>query len=320
MSEGRAASLDGSLLAQKGAAEPAIQDDSLLVLSLDEHRPGLEGPAVVSEDNQQNDITGLAAVASNRLDGLKARLTPILPRVWLLVAGVAAVAVIAILWPAGNTENSSPVVAESTSGAVPSVETISPSLKLRLTAAPEVTETKDVSPTPLATTVALPALAALAVTEPSKHEVAAAEPAVTETPTEPASGSVVLANAPSSETAPPVAGVNPSPEIPATIPKSVSPVPLPRAKPEVSVAPAGRYAVQLASIASEKRANEEAFRLQKHLAGILSGREIMVEKAVVAGKGTRCRLRASGYRSYAEARAACTRVVQFKVNCLAVRR
>jgi hypothetical protein len=166
----------------------------------------------------------------------------------------------------------------------------------------------------LVTTIAVPATAALVVVEPP-----AVNPVI-KTPASPSGDTTVLANAPSSETSPSTSGVNPTPEIRTTLPKTVSPVPVPRAKPDVAAATVGPYAVQLASIASEKRANQEAFRLQKHLGGILSGREIKVEKAVVKNKGTRYRLRTSGYRSYADARAACKQVAALKVNCLAIRR
>jgi len=323
MSGGHPASLDGSLLARKGAATPAIPDESPLVLHLDEHRREPGAPAAGSEDQPPNETAGLAAVASNGLSRIMARLAPISSRVRLAVIGVAAIAVIAILWPSDNSGNSSPVGAESTSGAVPVVEADSPGLKRNMTAAPEVPVKQADSPTPPTppvTAVAMPASVALAVTDASNGEAATVEPVIAKTPTAPASGSVILVNVPPGETAPSVGGVDPSPEIPATVPKSVSPVPVPRPKPKLAVAPAGLYAVQLASIAVEKRANTEAFRLQKYLGHVLNGREIRVERAVIKGKGTMYRLRASGYESYAEARAACTQVARLKVNCLAIRR
>ena len=82
----------------------------------------------------------------------------------------------------------------------------------------------------------------------------------------------------------------------------------------------GRYAVQLASIPIEKRANQEAFRLQKQLGHILGTHEIQVERAVVDGKGTMYRLRAGGYKTQAEASSACALVVKLKLKCLALRR
>lgn len=321
MSGGNPASLDGSLLARKGAAAPAISDESPLVLQLDEHRQGSDGPAAEAEDEQQNATAGLVAAASSGLiSRITASLASISPSARLMVAGVAAVAVVAILWPSDDSGGTSQVNADRTSSAGPVAEADSPVLKLNLTAAPEAPVNSANSPKPTVTAVAMPASMANAVTEPSKDIAAAVVPAVTRAPAAPASGSIIPANVPSGETSPSVGGVDPSPEIPATIPKSVSPVPIPRAKPELAVAPAGRYAVQLASIPAEKKANAEAFRLQKHLGHVLNGRQIRVEKAVIKGKGTMYRLRANGYRSYAEARAACTQVVQLKSNCLAIRR
>lgn len=334
MSGGRPASLDGSLLARKGAATPAIPDESPLVLQFDEHHPEPDGPepgpepdgpAVGPENNQQSETAGLATAAGKGLSRVIARLAPISSRVRLMLGGVVAVAVVAILWPSDYSGGTSQVDADSTAGAVPVAEANSPDLKLNLTAAPEVPEKPAESPNPQIVAVAMPGPVELAVGAASNgaasnDAAAMAEPVITKVPAAPASGSVILANVTSRESAPPVGSVDPSPEISTTLPKSVSPVPVPRAKPDLAAAPAGRYAVQLASIAVEKRANAEAFRLQKHLGRILSGHEIRVEKAVVKGKGTMYRLRANGYRSYAEARAACTQVVRLKVNCLAIRR
>lgn len=320
MSGGRPASLDGSLLARKGAAAPAIPDESTLVLQFDEHRPEPDEPTAVPEYEPHNEPAGLAAAASNGLSRTRDLAALISPRVRLMLGGVAAVAVIAILWPSDYSGGTSQVGADSKPSADSVVEANSPSLKLNLTATPEATVKQSDSPNSLATTDAMPASVALAVSRPSNDEVATVEPAITKPPAEPARNPILLVNVPSDETAPSVGGVDPSPEIPATVPKSVSPVPIPRAKPEVSAVPAGRYAVQLASIAVEKKANAEAFRLKKRLGQILSGHEISVEKAVIKGKGTMYRLRANGYRSYAEARAACTQVARLKVDCLAIRR
>lgn len=292
MSGGRPASLDGSLMARKGAAAPAISDESPLVLHLDGQGPEPAGPEPGPEAKQPHGTAGLAAVAGSGLRRILARLAAVSPRVRLLVIGAAAVGVIAILWPSYNPSDSSPVRADSTSGARE----------------------------PSAAAVAAPIAVALAVSDPSNGGTAATQTLTAGIATAPVSRPVIPASVTSGETAPPVGVVDPTPEIPVKVPKSVSPVPVPRAKPDVAALPAGPYAVQLASIASEKRANKEAFRLQKYLGRILSGREIMVEKAVVKGKGTTYRLRASGYRTYAEARAACSQVVRLKVNCLALRR
>ncbi len=323
MSGGRPASLDGSLLARKGAAAPAISDESPLVLHLDGQGSEPAGPEPGPEAKQPHGTAGLAAVAGSGLRRILARLAAVSPRVRLLVIAAAAVGVIAILWPSYNPSDSSPVRADSPSGALPAVAAGNPGLKLNVTAVSQP-PVKQADPAgarePSAAAVAAPVAVALAVSDPSNGGTAATQTLTAGIGTAPLSRPVIPASATSGATAPPVGGVDPTPEIPVTVPKSVSPVPVPRAKPDVAAVPAGPYAVQLASIASEKRANKEAFRLQKYLGRILSGREIMVEKAVVKGKGTTYRLRASGYRTYAEARAACSQVVRLKVNCLALRR
>lgn len=127
-------------------------------------------------------------------------------------------------------------------------------------------------------------------------------------------------NVPPVDAQPQTGDLDNAPKLPGSVPKSVSPVPVPKAKPEISATPAGRYAVQLASIAVEKRATQEAFRLQKQLGQILGDHEVQVEKAVVAGKGTMYRVRAGGYQTYAEASEACAQLAQIKVSCLALRR
>lgn len=328
MSAGQPASLDGSLLARKGAAAPAITDESPFVLHLDEHRPQSDAAAAGPKGAAHADPAGLAAAAGKGWRRVIAKLASFSPRVRLMLAGVAAVAVVAILWPSDRSSGTSQVDTGQTdagnaSGAVAVTETDSTNLKLNLTAATEAPEKQSNSSAPLVTAIAMPAsVARVAAVMPVRVDTAApvvsvaakilAAPLNVE--------SVILANVTSRDAAPSVGSVDPSPEILVTLPKLVSPIPIPRAKPDVAALPAGRHAVQLASISIEKRANAEAFRLQKRLGGVLSGREIRVEKAVVKGKGTMYRLRASGYRSYAEAHAACTKVARLKVNCLAIRR
>jgi hypothetical protein len=320
MSEGRAASLGGSLLARKGDASPAITDDSPLVLHPEEHFAEPDGPEAGAEAKQQNETAGLAGSANVGLSRIWLRLASISPRLRLMVIAVAAVAVVAVLWPAGNSGDSSSVRADSNTSSVPVIETKSPGLKPNIIAASEVSVLQADLPATQIATAAMPATVALAVTVAPDDEAAIAGPVITPAPAAPASGPIILVNVPSSETAPSAGSVDSTPEIPATLPKTVSPVPVPRSKPDLAAIPAAPYAVQLASIASEKRAKEEAFRLQKYLGSLLGGREIKVEKAVIKGKGATYRLRAQGYRTYAEARAACTQVARRKVACLAIRR
>lgn len=315
MSGGRPASLDGSLLARKGAATPAIPDESPLVLQLDEHRlePVRSEPEQAADQADEPPVskTDFASAVSIGLHRAGARIGLISPRLRLAVIGVAAVAVVAVFWPADNPEDTVPPRADSTPAATPVDGAGDQSLKLNLTAA---------APEPSAVTVAMPVSAALAVSGPSNGKAAPVETVTPGISVAPVSKPVIPVNVPSSETAPSVGGVESTPEIPATVPKSVSPVPIPKPKPVLAVIPGGPYAVQLASIANEKGANKEAFRLQKHLGQILGGREIKVEKAVIKGKGTMYRLRATGYRTQAEARAACAQIGRLKVDCLPIKR
>ena len=329
MSGGRPASLDGSLLARKGDATPAITDESPLVLHLDEHRREPDRPTVASdeipqsEDNPQNDAPGFTAGARDRLRQASARIRLISPRVRLALIGVAALAVVAIAWPSGQPGNAVAVRTDKAPDAKTAVEVANPNLKLNLTKVPEAFEKQTESADTLessAATVAMPASVVPAAGDPSDGETAATQTATAGVASTPASGQVLPVNTPANGTPPPVGEVDSTPEILATVPNSVSAIPIPRAKPDVAAVSAGAYAVQLASIANESRANAEAFRLQKRLGHVLGGHEITVEKAVIKGKGTMFRLRAWGFPTYADARAACGQVARLKVDCLALGR
>lgn len=327
MSGERPAALDRSLFAQKGAAAPAIPDESPLVLHLEEHRPKPAGPG--PEGERQDAIADSAGIAGDGLGQEPARTGLNSSRVRLAAIAVAAVLVIAFFFFVGLSNDSSetlPDRVDRTPDAEPVVEADNQGLQLNLKTAAEAPAPQSeqpeqaITPKQQGATVALPAAAALAIAATPEDETAAAEPATTGGDAAPASGSVIPVNVPSRETAPPQGDVDSAPKIPATVPKSVSPVPIPKPRPDLAAIPAARYAVQLASITVEKRATQEAFRLQKQLGQILGGREIIVEKARVAGKGTRYRLRASGYPTQAEASAACSQIVRLKVDCLAIRR
>lgn len=316
MSGARPAALGGSLLARKGTAVPAIPDESPLVLHLEEHRPE-------AEDEQQQATAGFGGFVNDRLRQASERIAKISTPVRWVVVVAAVAASIAAVWLSNSPGETLPGRADRTPEPAVAVAPQNQGLQLNLTSVPEPAPRqvdRADAPDPPAASVALPASAALAVSEISRDEKPAAEPDAVDGDAAPASVTVIPVNVPSSEIAPPIGDVDTAPEIPAPVAKSVSPVPVPKEKPELAAVPVGRYAVQLASITIEKRANEEAFRLQKYLGHLLGGREIKVEKAVVAGKGTTYRLRASGYQTNAEARAACAQVVQLKANCLAIRR
>jgi cell division septation protein DedD len=326
MNGGRPAALDGSLLARKGDAVPAIPDESPLVLNLDDHRPEPEvigpepvnpapaGPVKLSQVEQGNAsadfpdrVTKGLARASGRIDLISSRVR------WAATIAVT-VLIVAILWLSNSSGETAPVQAQGGPVGGPVAESGNDGLGLNLAAVPEAPAVSVVFPTSAAMATAAPP-------SPPDSEAVVAKLEGASGATVPLSARIIPVSVPASETAPPVGNLDSAPKIPGTLPKSVSPIPIPKAKPDVAAIPvSGRYAVQLASIAIEKRANQEAFRLQKQLGHILGGHKIEVEKAVVAGKGTMYRLRAGGYQTQAEARSTCAQLSQLKVNCLALRR
>ncbi len=323
MSGGRPATLDSSLLARKGAATPAIHDESPLVLRLEANLPEPDEPETAPGEDQRPSIAELAGFIKNWRDAALRRLAPVRPSLRVAAIAVAAAVVGAGLWLANNAGENLPERADDIPEAAPVVVAEPQGLQLNLTRVPDVSASlseQTIAPEPPGAAVTMPASAALAAAATSIDRPAAPPASADADAATPAGGTILPVNAPASEVAPPVSDLGAAPEIPATIPKTVSPVPIPKAKPELVGVPGGRYAVQLASIAAEDRAQQEAFRLQKQLGAVLGGREIKVERAVIAGKGTMYRLRASGYQSLSEARAACAQAVQLKSDCLAIRR
>ncbi len=327
MRRGRPTPLDGSLLARKGDAVPAIPDDSPLVQHLDDRLAEAARLGPVSGDISAAAAAGFAGRVNMGLRWASRQIRLISSQVRWAAAIVAAVLIIAALWLSNSSNETSPIRTDRPPDAVRVVEAGDDGLHLKLTTAPDVPALQSgeigqaLAPNPPAAADAMPASAALAITRTPSVEPAVANLDAADSASAPPRASIIPMNVPSNELAPSVGDVDSAPKIPATVPKSVSPIPFPKDKPAVAAVPdTGRYAVQLASIAIEKRANEEAFRLQKQLGHILGGHEIEVEKAVVNGKGTMYRLRASGYRTQAEASRICAQIVQLKLNCLALRR
>ena len=321
MSEGRSASLDSSLLAHKGAATPAIPDESPLVLHLETQIPEPGGSEKGPGEDRQPSNSGFAAFLKKGLSEIARRLALVSPGIRLAAVAGAVALVVAVIWLASDTADNLPEKADVMPEVAPIAAAEPQSLQLNLTTVPAVPALQSdqaIVPNPPGANVVMPASAALAATGAAAEKPATVQPATDLDAAAPASGTVIPVNVPSSEVAPPDVDLNAVPEISTTIPKAVSPIP--KAKPAQAVVPAGRYAVQLASITAKNRAQEEAFRLQKQLGSILGGREIKIERAVVAGKGTMYRLRASGFQSLAEARAACAQAVRLKSDCLAIRR
>lgn len=152
---------------------------------------------------------------------------------------------------------------------------------------------------------------------PSAAEVAKAPP---ETPAPPAAAAPEMPPAPPAS---PAAGEAPatSPEPPAAALPPAAPLRKPVAEtPAAAPAPpTAPYLLQFASVRGERRARQEAARLQKLLARVLDGRKIVVVGTEVRGR-TRYRLRAGGFDSLRTAISACRRVAHLKVDCLPIRR
>ncbi|NNE83313.1 MAG: hypothetical protein HKN28_05020 [Alphaproteobacteria bacterium] len=332
MSSGRPAALDGSLLARKGDAVPAIPDESPLVLNLDDHRrephkPELVSPEPVVEAAPNDTSVGIAARLTNILSVASGRIKSIPSRIRWTAGIFLAVLIVIALWQSASPSRDTQVQAAQTPAVAPTTDSDKVGLQLNLApaastpeAVAEISDSPEAIGTALPSTT-LPAAAALAATAaPEVEEPVATLETVTPAPASP-SISIIPVNIPADRISPQADNVEGTPEITTAVPKSVSPIPIPKAKPDIAALPtAGPYAVQLASIAVETRANQEAFRLQKQLGHILGGHEIEVEKAVVAGKGTMYRLRAGGYKSQAEASSACEQLAKVKVSCLALRR
>lgn len=320
MSAGRPASLDGSLLARKGDASPAIPDESPLVLDFEEHRaadgdaakPTVAPPQLVAGP-PANTLTREPprpfAVPRFMPSFIRARWAAVGVALAVAAAVAAAVALLVIL---RSPEGGGAGAAGAQTGAVDDVA------RADATAPPQ--DRRAAPPEPAGATVSLPVAAGADIdklvpkqaSDPKSGSVAAAG---APTPAAPTVSTPV--NVPAEEPARPGDVPSEAPNIPSGLPKTVAPVPVPKEKPALA---AGDYGVQLASIPIEARAKQEAFRLQKLLGPVLGEREISVERAVVAGKGTMYRLRANGYASNTEARAACARVAEFNVGCLAFRR
>jgi hypothetical protein len=332
MTSGRPAALDGSLLARKGDAVPAIPDESPLVLHLDDHRPDPDKPELVStepiaEAAPTEGADGIAARIAKLLSVASGRIKSIPSRIRWTAGIFLAVLIIFMLWQSANPVADTQLQAAQTPEIAPVADSDKAGLQLNLAPAASTPEIEAEAPAAAAAastappSATLPAAAALAATvTPEVDDAVVNLTAVTDGPSLP-SVPVIPINIPVDKTNPPGDSLEGTPEITTEVPKSVSPIPLPKAKPDIAAPPpAATYAVQLASIAVETRANQEAFRLQKQLGHILGGHEIEVEKAVVAGKGTMYRLRAGGYKSQAEARSACEQLAKIKVSCLALRR
>lgn len=250
---GTPATLEGSLLARKGAAVPVIPDDS---------------PLLESVERATSDIVPLHRVEAPEIETPQAAVIPsdvrtaplVSPRrraAIILVALLVFCLIAVALASGGNRSDSERMLP-------PAAETsMAPAPEPVLANAPDTTAVTPPEPRPM----------------DSEPVAAPAEPVVA---------------------------------APRKKPLTVTPV-------LATVSPSRRYVLQFASVRAERRAFQEAVRLQKRLGGILGGRKIVVVGSRVSGV-KRYRLRAGAYGSLRAAKSICRRAAILKVECLPIRR
>jgi hypothetical protein len=278
--------LDGSLLARKGDASPAIPSNSPLLDELGEPRSGQPGgpsgigkPVEAGSDAAPGLIGQLLAWVARH---------PIFGVIWLAI-GIAILfgVTIAALTPWPDAAPPTPAASIS----VPEEITL-PTDNDAMADVP-VTETEAVDNAP--ETISSPSGPPAALERPDLSAVTrSSEPLAPAVRPEPP--------------APPPAKV----AAPRPAPKPAAP-----AKPSVR---SGPYLVQLSAVPNARGARRELARLEKRLGNILGDRDIIIVKAVPPGKLPVYRLRVRAYESRAAARAACNRIRKLKLDCLAVRR
>lgn len=122
------------------------------------------------------------------------------------------------------------------------------------------------------------------------------------------------------QTAPPASVAKPSAT--AQIPKesktaALTPPKKPVATPSKS---GGKFLIQLASVKSQKRAEAEWARLKKAFPREFGGRDLVVEKRAIAGRGTFYRVQTGRFETLKDARAMCASLKGKKQACLPVTR
>jgi cell division septation protein DedD len=309
MSNERPASLDGSLLARKGDAAPAIGADSPMTQHLGEPLPQAPGGAFAAD--------GPAMLSSDDA-------SPVRRRMVLLVGGVLLIVLAAALVAGAMSRSPSPASSgEAAPETKPAVITAAAAPETLTAPVPAMTA----EPAPSA--AAMPMDSATLTLVKAAEEVQAIAPAAG-TPSEPPAPEPKVAALTEAPPPPPAPMAMKAPE---TVAPKSTPTPPAPAKPEaqsanskpmapkVTATPvtSGRYAIQFAAVKDAKRARVAAAQIEKRLASTLGGRKISVVKAALKDKGTVYRLRATGYRSYKDAQAACKQIAAMKITCLAVR-
>lgn len=148
MSSGRPAALEGSLLAQKGDAVPAIPDESPLVLHLDDHRREPDKPELVGGEPSADKAppeapVGVAARVTQMLSVASGRVKSIPSRIRWAGGIFLAVLIVLALWQSANSSGDPQVQAEQTSEDAPVADVEKVGLHLNLVPATRPTEESD---------------------------------------------------------------------------------------------------------------------------------------------------------------------------------
>lgn len=304
----RPASLDGSLLARKGDAAPAIPNDSPLLEELGEPRPEL------SADRPDQDRSG-GDVADARPGRFKRVLR------WLaghpvfgvlgLSLGVTILFVITIM----ALRPSSDGMGEQAMSEPEPTPAASDRIEIPIDARSMTTPSGDRAAPASGTTEATPPAADL------PYAVIPPEPApVIEPPPPPAPPVEAAPPAPPASTAPPEPPAKASTAPKAPPKKVAAKPPAPRPAKQAPALQPGRYLVQLSAVSSAGAARREIVRLERRLGRSLGDRKIVVIRAVLPGKPPVYRLRAGGYRTRAAANATCSRIRKRNLACIVVDR
>lgn len=290
MSTGKAATLDGSLLARKGDAAPAISNHSPLLEELGEPRSDQPGGPYGTGPTSG----GAGGTVPGRAMAWSAR-HPIYGVLGFAV-GIAILFAVTIIALSPPREAGSPPISPDPKLSVPEPEKLAIPTDAASMAKP--------AGKPAESDASAAATAA-------KPDLPVAEEPVTLAPVE------SPAPAQSKPTPPPAPVAKSVPKPPVTA-KSAAP-----AKPAIAAPPpsnTGRYLLQLSAVPTAKAARTELVRLSKRLGGVLGNRKIIVVKAIPRGKPPIYRLRASSYDTRSSARAACRQIRKRKMACIVIRR
>jgi len=308
VSTNRPAALDGSLLARKGDAAPAIPNDSPLLEELGEPRTVSRRGALGIEDPPA-EAPGTKPGLIGRTFGWFAG-HPVYGVLGLSV-GIAILfgVTIVALTPPPRTVSAPPPPAP-VSAAVQQKATIPTTMKSErepqgeaAAVADKASERAAEPPVPLAPPV-LPKPSAEIMPPEPPSKIVPLEPVVAAAPPKPPA--VVSSPKPA-----------PPPKPASTVAKAKPPAV--RAAAAAPSGRSGRYLLQLSAVPTASSARREATRLEKRLGSLLGNRKIVVVKAVLPGKPPVYRLRAGSYETRAAARAACNRIKKKNLACIVVR-